>query len=68
MYSLCATASITAILQLSAKVLMYLNNVRDVLKDRTQCAIEASNIYSLLLNLRFGLEEASFNQLWYTAV
>ena len=50
------TASIIAILHLSAKVLSYLNDVNDVSKDRAQCAIEAGNLYSLLLNLRFRLE------------
>lgn len=54
---LSATASVIAILQLSAKVLAYLNDVKDVSKGHAQCAIEASNIYNLLMNLRFRLEE-----------
>jgi hypothetical protein len=65
---LSATASIIAILQLSAKVLSYLNDVKGASKDRAQCAIEASNLHSLLLNLRFRLEESGANQPWYTAV
>ncbi|KAF2200242.1 ankyrin, partial [Delitschia confertaspora ATCC 74209] len=65
---LSATASIIAILQLSAKVLTYLNDVKDASKDRVQCAVEASNLNTLLLNLRFRLEEGGSIQPWYTAV
>lgn len=65
---LSATASIITILQLSAKVLTYLNDVKDVSKDRAQCAIEASNLHSLLVSLRFRLEEGGASQPWYTAV
>jgi hypothetical protein len=65
---LSATASIIAILQLSGKVLSYLNDVKDASKDRARCAIEASNLHSLLVNLRFRLEEGGASQPWYTAV
>jgi len=65
---LSAAASIIAVLQLSAKVLSYLNDVKDASKDRAQCAIEASNLHSLLVNLRFRLEEGHAQQPWYTAV
>lgn len=65
---LSTTASIIDILQLSAKTLSYLNDVKDASKDRIQCAIELSNLYSLLLQLRFRLEEGVSNQPWYTAV
>jgi len=65
---LSVTASIIAILQLSAKVLVYLNDVKDASKDRTQCAIETSNLYNLLFNLRVRVEEGDFEKPWYTAV
>lgn len=68
MEPLSVTASIVAVLQLSAKVLSYLNDVNDASKDRAQCAIEASNIHSLLLNLRFRLEGGDASQPWYVAV
>ncbi|KAF1955604.1 hypothetical protein CC80DRAFT_549295 [Byssothecium circinans] len=68
MDALSATASIIAILQLSAKFLTYLNDVKDAPKDRARCAIEASNLHSLLLSLRFRLEEGGSSQPWYTAV
>ena len=55
-------ASIIAVLQLSAKVLSYLNDVNDASKDRAQCAIKASNLHSLLLNLRFRLEGGDASQ------
>ena len=65
---LSATASIIAILQLSAKVLTYLNDVKEASKDRVRCEIEVSNLHSLLVSLRFRLEEGSASQPWYTTV
>jgi hypothetical protein len=65
---LSGTASIIAVLQLSAKVLGYLNDVKDASKDRVKCAIEASNAHNLLTNLRFRLEEGIADAPWYTAV
>ncbi|XTI94186.1 hypothetical protein V2W45_1217397, partial [Cenococcum geophilum] len=65
---LSTTASIIATLQLSSKVVGYLTDVKDASKERAKCAIEASNLHSLLLNLRFRLEEGSAEPPWYTAV
>ena len=65
---LSATASIIAVLQLSSKVVGYLTDVKDASKERAKCAVEASNLHSLLLNLRFRLEEGSADTPWYTAV
>lgn len=65
---LSTTASIITVLQLSAKVLTYLNDVKDASRDHAQCAIEASNLHSLLVNLRFRLEEGGASQPWYTTV
>ncbi|KAF2678029.1 hypothetical protein K458DRAFT_143201 [Lentithecium fluviatile CBS 122367] len=65
---LSVTASIIAILQLSSKVVGYLTNVKDALRESTTCAVEVSNLHSLLLNLRFHLEEGNANTLWHTAV
>ncbi|KAL8775416.1 MAG: hypothetical protein Q9194_003784, partial [Teloschistes cf. exilis] len=65
---LSVTASIIAVLHLSAKVLSYLNDVNDASKDRAQCAIEASNLHSLLFDLRFRLEGGDASQPWYIAV
>jgi hypothetical protein len=65
---LSATASVIAILQLSAKVLSYLNDVKDTSKGRAQCAIEGSNLHNLLTNLRFRLEEGHGYQPWFIAV
>ena len=62
------TASIIAILQLSSKVLGYLNDVKDASKDRAECAVEAANLNSLLTALRFRLEEGDSSTPWYTAV
>jgi hypothetical protein len=65
---LSAIASVIAILQLSAKVLSYLNDVKDTSKGRAQCAMEVSNLYKLLTNLRSRLEEGHGNQPWFSMV
>ena len=62
------SASIIAVLQLSSTVLGYLNDIKDASKGRAKCAIEASNLYSLLFNLRFRLEEGNRTEAWYAAV
>jgi hypothetical protein len=61
-------ASIAAVLQLSAKVLAYMNDVKDASKAYAQCAIEASNIHSLLTNLRFRIGASTGSEPWYAAV
>lgn len=62
------TASIIAILQLTSPVIEYLNDVQDAPKDRARLAVEVSNLYSLLITLRYRLEEARSNEDWYTVV
>ncbi|KAF1993263.1 hypothetical protein P154DRAFT_549673 [Amniculicola lignicola CBS 123094] len=62
------SGSIIAVLSLSAKVLKYLNCVKDAPKDRAQCAIVASNLSNLLWNLRYRLEEGDPAKPWYIAI
>jgi hypothetical protein len=62
------TASVITVLQLSAKVLSYLADVKCASKDRETCELEISNLYSLLIKLRSRLEEGSSGESWYTAV
>ncbi|KAK2798717.1 hypothetical protein FQN50_008755 [Emmonsiellopsis sp. PD_5] len=65
---LSVTASIITILQLTSKTIEYLNDVKDAPRDRAQCAIEASNLYNLLLTLRYRLEEGASHEPWYAGV
>ena len=65
---LSVTASIIAVLQLSGKVLEYLNDVKDASNGRTQCALEMLNLCSLLYKLRDHVETGDPSQPWYTAV
>lgn len=62
------TASIIALLQLTNTVIGYLNDVKDASTDRARCALEASNLYNLLVTLRFRLEEGRPNEPWHVAV
>ena len=66
---LSVTASIIAVLQLTSTVINYLNDTKDASKDQARCATEASNVYCLLTNLKYRLEEAkSENASWHTTV
>jgi len=65
---LSVTASIIAVLQLSGKVLEYLNNVKGAPKDRAQCAIEILNLCGLLYKLRDHVEQGEPTQPWYFAI
>ena len=62
------TASIIALLQLTGTVISYLNDIRDASEDQARCAIEASNAFSLLTNLRFRVEGANPEDPWFKAV
>lgn len=60
--------NIIAVLQLTGKLLSYLNDVQHATRDQTQLAVEASNIYSLLVSLRFRVEQSNGHEPWFTAV
>lgn len=62
------STSIIAVLQLTGKFLSYLNDVQHATRDQTQLAVEASNIYSLLVSLRFRVEQSNGHEAWFTAV
>ncbi len=62
------SASIIAVLQITGTLLSYLNDVRNATKGQAQLAVEASNIYSLLTELRFRVEQSNGHDPWYTAV
>jgi len=62
------TASVIAVLQLTSTVIGYLNDVKDAPKECQQCAIEGSNILSLLISLRYRLEQGQAGDAWFTAV
>ncbi|KAI1824490.1 hypothetical protein F4861DRAFT_256658 [Xylaria intraflava] len=65
---LSVTASVIAVLQLTATVVNFLNNVKNASESQKQCAIEASNIFALLTSLKYRLEEATPADPWYARV
>ncbi|KAI9782990.1 MAG: hypothetical protein M1816_001650 [Peltula sp. TS41687] len=65
---LSVTASIIAIIKLTSEVIDYLTDVRVASKESARCALEASNLNSLLVDLRFRLDGSSSNEPWHTAV
>lgn len=68
MDGLSAAASVIAVLQLTASLIGYLNDVQNAPKECQQCTIEACNIQTLLINLRFRLQDGQAGRLWFTAV
>jgi hypothetical protein len=68
MDGLSVAASIIAVLQLTGAVIGYLNDVKDASKECQQCAIEASNLQSLLINLLYQLNQGQTGDPWYIAV
>ena len=70
MEPLSITTSIIAILKVTTRVLSFLNNLKNASKELSSLAIEATNLCSLLTQLRFRLddEDAKSNQAWYTCV
>ena len=61
-------ASIIAIIQLSGKILGYLNDVKDSSAEHAKCMLEISNLQSLLIRLRFCLEDGDPDESWYMVV
>jgi hypothetical protein len=68
MDGLSVAASIIAVLQLTGAVIGYLNDVKDAPNECQQCAIEVSNLQSLLINLLYQLNQGQIGDRWYTAV
>ena len=65
---LSVTASVIAILQLTSKVISYLNDINNAPKDCRTCALETANLCNLLTSLRFHLDDANEGDPWYTNV
>jgi hypothetical protein len=65
---LSVTASIIAVLQLSAKVLIYMSDVKDAPRERLHCEAEISNLSFLLRALRDRVQTGDLSLPWYTAV
>ena len=65
---LSVTTSVIAVLQRTGEVIGYLNDVKDAPNECQQCAIEASNLQNLLINLRYRLEQGHTGDPWFTAV
>ena len=65
---LSVTASVIAILQLTGAVITQLNDVKNAPKECQQCTIEACNLQSLLICLRYRLEQGQKGDPWFTTV
>jgi hypothetical protein len=68
MDALSVATGIITILQLTTAVINYLNDVKDAPKNCEHFAIEAANLYNLLVELKDRLEEGGCNDAWYTSV
>ena len=63
-----AAASVIAVLQLTAKVIGYLNDVKNAPNECEKCMIEISNLQSLLISLRYRLQKGQAGDSWFTAI
>lgn len=64
---LSVTASVVGLLQATGLAITYLNAIRTAPKERAQCAIEATTLYSLLTQLRYRVEGASADEPWFVS-
>jgi hypothetical protein len=68
MDGLSAAVSIIAVLQLTADVIKYLGDVKDAPKECRRCLAEASNLYDLLINLLYHVNQAKAGDPWFTSI
>ncbi|KFX95786.1 hypothetical protein V490_03675 [Pseudogymnoascus sp. VKM F-3557] len=65
------TAGIIAIVEFTATLVKYASDIKDAPKDRARFAMEASSLSSLLLNLRYQIEDEECkksSKAWYKEV
>lgn len=62
------SASIIAVLEFTATLISYINEVKNASPEQAKVAIEASNLYSLLTTLRFRVNEARGDGEWFNQV
>lgn len=65
---LSVTASIIAVLQTTSSLVCYINDLRKASHEQAKTAIEASNLCSLLTNLRFQIDESPCTTPWFEQV
>lgn len=58
-------ASIIQLIDVTAKAVKYLNDVKDAPKDRQRLALEVTSLLTLLTNLRYQMEEAEATDTWF---
>lgn len=68
MDGLSVAASIIAVLQLSAEVIKYLNDVKNAPEESQRYMTESSNLQNLLINLLYHLNQGNTGDPWYTTV
>ena len=68
MEPLSITVSITALLQVTPSIIIYLRDVHDAPDGQTKFAIEVAQLYSLLPVLRARVEQANPEDPWFAAV
>ena len=62
------SASIITVLQLTKDVIEYLDDVKDAPKERGRLSVEVTDLYALLNNLKYRIEEGRSNEPWFSAI
>jgi hypothetical protein len=63
------TASITALLGATARIIQYLNDIKGASKEKRSLALEAASLLGLLTDLKYRAEEAEqTHDPWYASI
>ena len=61
-------AVVVQLIDVTSKAVNYFNDVKNAPKDRAQLAREATNLLSLITQLRYQVEESTSTDPWFTSL
>ena len=61
-------ANIVQLIDATSKTISYLNDVKDAPKDRAKLARETAGLLSLLIDLRYQVEDTNSTDPWFTGL
>jgi hypothetical protein len=61
-------ASVVQLIDTTLQVIQYANEVKDSSADRARFGVEASSLLSLLMSLRYNLEQATADDAWFSGI
>jgi membrane-bound lytic murein transglycosylase B len=61
-------ASVVQLIDTTLKVIQYANDVKNASKDQAKLAIEATSLLSLLMSMRYDLEQTPLDEKWFEGI